>query len=47
MGVKRAFVAEVHMYEVFAWGTAVRFCGSAEMKHQQDQSLSLKTPAQS
>jgi len=25
MGVKRAFVGEVHMYEVFAWGTAVRF----------------------
>lgn len=25
MGIKRAFVGEVHMYEVFAWGTAVRF----------------------
>jgi uncharacterized protein YbjQ (UPF0145 family) len=25
MGVKRAFVGEVHMYEVFAWGTAVKF----------------------
>ena len=25
MGVKRAFAGEVHMFEVFAWGTAVRF----------------------
>jgi uncharacterized protein YbjQ (UPF0145 family) len=26
MGIKRAFVSDVHMYEVFCWGTAVRFC---------------------
>jgi hypothetical protein len=29
LGIKRAFVGEVHMYEVFAWGTAVRFSDHA------------------